>query len=64
KNISFYDSNYQYELLAQGILQNNTYVTRKELINILNELEKDQELTDEEIEEIIISSIDIDENDY
>ncbi|EGO6636616.1 hypothetical protein GWG96_001155, partial [Enterococcus faecalis] len=53
-----------YELLAQGILQNNTYVTRKELINILNELEKDQELTDEEIEEIIISSIDIDENDY
>ncbi|EMC2392659.1 hypothetical protein VB882_002544, partial [Enterococcus faecalis] len=45
-------------------LQNNTYVTRKELINILNELEKDQELTDEEIEEIIISSIDIDENDY
>lgn len=64
KNISFYDSNYQYELLAQGILQNDTYVTRKELINILNELEKDQELTDEEIEEIIISSIDIDENDY
>ncbi|EOL43468.1 RNA-directed DNA polymerase [Enterococcus caccae] len=64
KNISFYDSNYQYELISQGILQNNTYVTRKELINILNELEKDQELTDEEIEEIIISSIDIDENDY
>lgn len=45
-------------------MQNNTYVTRKELVNILNELEKDQELTDEEIEEIIISSIDIDENDY
>ncbi|WP_217809925.1 hypothetical protein, partial [Enterococcus sp. 3C7_DIV0644] len=39
RNISFYDSNYQYEIIAQGILQNNNThldVYKRQLSRLLN----------------------------
>lgn len=63
--ISFYDTEYDYELIPENLFNNNTYVTRRELFKILEKIdENNSALDDEEMIEIILSQMHADESTY
>lgn len=68
KKISFYDSNYEYELLEKDTFKNNIYVTRKELNSIMEKLNNNgnffSELSEDEKNDIILESLHSEEKMY